>query len=755
MTLLWLNSCSQKEQVQSFNDGPSSSDDPRPEQVLTMDQIERQVFIPGELVVKFSDEMVARIESRSADPLSAAAQELGLKRMERLFPHAGEYEPRTRAEGLHTYYVVEFDSEISLSEAQSLLFNCEGVDNVEKRNVIKNTATNDELFNNIWGYLPSNNYNIGVETAWEYTMGDPSVVVCVVDEGIQLNHPDLSWNCGDKHYNFVRNTDKINTPGDHGTHVAGIVAATGNNGVGVAGVAPGDYAKKKRGITLMSAQVFEGNSSARSFENAIKWGADNGAVISQNSWGNNYDFNNDGRLTGQELDYALNDRIASYTADAVNYFIKYAGCDNDGNQLPDSPMKGGIVVFAAGNDGIANGVPASYEPIVAVGAVAKNGRLASYSNYGEWTDICAPGSEIASCVLNNYAYLDGTSMACPYVSGSLALLLSQFAGEGFTNDDLLEILMAGTKADLIDTRGREMGPYLNVGAAMEYGVDKFKRENNHAPVISTTYMGGEFTTLTFRQWENVSIPFTVTDEDGDNLIVETEIEGRGRLVQDENQPEIYNFNLTCELVSDFTPKKAKIIAMDLYDGVAEFEFEYQVLENRPPTAVAGALKNYLLPDAPQSVTVDLLSAFTDPDEEELRYSVRVSPESVAQATIEGTQLKLVKKTNGLATVTVTASDYMGAKAESSFNVLARDASYEIDYYPNPVRDILNIRTAEEKTSDVKVKIASVNGSVAVDKTIQCSAFNPGKVDMTHCAPGQYRLMLETNGKNYEFTIVKL
>lgn len=102
---------------------------------------------------------------------------------------------------------------------------------------------------------------------------------------------------------------------------------------------------------------------------AIKWAADHGAVICQNSWAYSYDMNGDGKLNSSELAKALAGKVNTSDRVAIDYFIKYAGCDNNGNQLPDSPMKGGLVVFAAGNENIKNGVPANYEPVVAVAAI--------------------------------------------------------------------------------------------------------------------------------------------------------------------------------------------------------------------------------------------------------------------------------------------------------------------------------------------------------------------------------------------------
>ena len=116
--------------------------------------------------------------------------------------------------------------------------------------------------------------------------------------------------------------------------------------------------------------------------------------------------------------------------------------DNSGNQLPNSMMKGGVVIFAAGNDGIENGAPANYAPVIAVGAISKDGTKASYSNYGSWCDIAAPGTDIVSTLPNGqYGNLTGTSMACPHVSGVAALVVSYCGGPGFTNDMLKEKLL--------------------------------------------------------------------------------------------------------------------------------------------------------------------------------------------------------------------------------------------------------------------------------------------------------------------------
>lgn len=716
---------------------------------LTPDQIEKAMFVPGELVVKFTPEMAEMIEKGQADPSADIAAELGLKSIERLFPYAGEYEARTRAEGLHTFYIVDFDTRVPVSTAQKLFESVEGVQLVEKTSV-KKLYTNDTRYSSQWEYKTTNNYNIHAEEAWQYTMGKPEVVVCVVDEGIQLDHEDLAWNCGTTHYNFVRSNTTI-VGGDHGTHVAGSIAAVGNNGKGIIGIAGGDYSKSKRGVTLLSAQVFQGNSSARAFETAIKWGADNGAVISQNSWGNNYDFNGDGQLTGQELTYALNDEITASMAAGIDYFIKYAGCDKNGNQKPDSPMKGGVVIFAAGNDGIINGVPANYDPNITVGATNSSGRLTSWSNYGPWVDICAPGDNIISCVpTSSYGGMSGTSMACPHISGAAALICSYFGKQGFTNADLEDILVSGATPGLINCSGKDMGPYLNLEGSIKYGIDKYRRQTNEAPVIETSYTGN----FEFCQWQNVSIPFMITDPDEDVVTVTTEIDGRGKLIKDEKVDHQYNFTVLCEAVTDFTPKKAKIIATDTYKAVTTKEFTYKVIKNRAPE-VAGSIDNVLFTDSERAVTIDLSNLFTDADNEPLRYSAKVDNDKITSVDVDGNFLAVKRLGNGLATVTVKAKDYMGDEASFTFKTLSRDESYDVDYYPNPVRNFLNIRISSTQGKDVKVKITSASGEVKFDDTVVCSAFNPGQVDMSSYAPGQYSLKLSFNDKQYENVIIKL
>ncbi|HIZ87374.1 MAG TPA: S8 family serine peptidase [Candidatus Coprenecus pullistercoris] len=814
---------------------------------------------------------------------------VGVRKIERTFPYAGKFEKRTREAGLHLWYDVYFDENTGLTRAGEQFGAIDGVDYVEYRPQIvpiggpirpytsaepapANALTelyNDPQLSGQWHYYNDGTKptavagcDINVLPVWQrgivgsrYTMDGREVIVSIVDGGIDYSHEDLAanlWNNpvtsdpNELHGKSFVNGYATVVADDHGTHVAGTVAAVNNNGKGVAGVAGGDAAKGIEGVRLMSCQIFADEASGNS-AGAIKWGADHGAVISQNSWG--YKKGTATTITQSERD-------------AIDYFIANAGYDENGNQV--GPMAGGVVIFAAGNDAVATCYPGQYEPCIAVAALGPDFKHAWYTNYGSWIDVCAPGGDtdkalevLSTAPGNSYALMEGTSMACPHVSGLAALLVSYFGGEGFTNEalrdmiensardisqyegsqytghglidaeralaaastiapDPIDDLQLSVRANFIDysftvpadeddtkpsyayiyyskepiniedsmavealpkdtvnlsaykvgdrVSGAVSGLEFETKYYVSASVSDFARNRSELCPVEEVTTGAnslpvfkpsdELDTLV-KIPNNLELDLTVVDADGHTLtpVLPSDAPATVRMLNDSTVRVTVS-----SLDAGIGSHTVELTVNDGFGGEAVKVINVEVIDNIAPTVTAEPEPVVMSMDG--TVELNLADYFYDGDGDMLIYRIKYSVNGVVNGTTSGDKLTLTPLSEGSTVMTITAYDAMDATASIDLSVTVGNGSSgavetQVQCYPNPVVDMLNVRTQEEVTG-ATVEILSLSGAVKrSEKDVTISMDKPFSIDLSGLPGGVYTVVIRTGSNVLTSEIAKL
>ena len=516
---------------------PVSDDAVAGELLVRFDEGVSEILDQAGLITKSGESAASRSGVLTVDEILDLVEGY---QIERVFPVDMRSEEKMREEGLHLWYVVRFSDKYPVEKVAADLARLGEVSRVEFNRTLKRANQNKAVplsadaieqmaasakaakYND--PHLPLqwhmvNNGDLGntkfvagadvnVEKAWELCTGNPSIIVAVLDEGVDFSHPDLKANmwvnekeiwrssedndgngyAGDVYgYNFAAQSGIISTNGrydtGHGTHVAGVIAAANNNSIGISSIAGGTA--ENPGVKIMSCQIFSGALAGTVLDEvrAIKYAADNGAVILQCSWGyisgaaNPYDW----QPQFSSDDQWKNSNMLEYKA--LDYFVHNAGS-------PDGVVDGGIIVFACGNEyAPAASYPAAYPDYVSVAATAPDYTPAVYTNYGPGTTICAPGGDqdyyyeygeglnkgSIGCVLSTlpynvtgtasplagYGYMEGTSMACPHVSGVVALGLSYAA-------NLHKHVKAEEVKELLHSTARPVEQYWNLDTPKQF-----------------------------------------------------------------------------------------------------------------------------------------------------------------------------------------------------------------------------------------------------------------------------------------------
>ena len=803
--------------------------------------------IRGWIRIKLSEEgpealrtgQFTRGEAATGDgDIDEVAAALGATEVRRVFRDGGRFAERRRRYGLHLWYDIRFDEEIPVSRAGAEFAALPGVAYAEPVYRIQRLDAaaipaealyeppvpaaeegqwpfDDPMLSQQWHYYNDGTIS-GTEAGadmnlfegWKTTAGSPAVIVAVTDSGVQFDHEDLAANMwvneaelngtegvdddGNGYvddiygWNFVRDSGTI-VPEDHGTHVAGTVAAVNNNGIGVCGVAGGTG--NGDGVRIMTCAIYDYMGYGTATPTGYVYAADNGAVISQNSW-----------------NYPMINILPEDMSVAFDYFIDNAGIGPDGEQT--GPMKGGVIIFAAGNEFSPKvGCPSDDPRVITVTSMMADYVKASYSNYGTEADIFAPGGagerdaafpqqgQVYSTGLDNtYTYHSGTSMACPHVSGVAALIVSHYGANasGFTNEELKTILLRSYRnVDMWQTRP-------DIAAGLGAGlVDASLMELENPGVPPEAPAGLEVAEGTVEERLTVSVTGLPADGNGMGIAYVNL-----RYAPEEARAESgawTSVTIPCRMspgealeyevsgLTDATTYVFEAGAIDRFGNESGYVGgEGRTIDhiNRPP-AIQKPLPGVELPDAageePFVTAVELSDYFTDPDlpADELSYAARSNDESVATVSVSGSMLTVEGLKLGATYVSVTVTDLAGESIVKNMSVKVLEERFPEDpptpippeegveltegaltLFPNPAPDALFIGVGGEagKRADIRVYDSAAREVVRLDGAAFGSEGELKDViryDVSGLVPGSYTVRVKlADGRELRSTFVK-
>ncbi|MEZ5172350.1 MAG: S8 family serine peptidase [Bacteroidia bacterium] len=375
-------------------------------------------YFDGQLYIKLKDEIKLPLFDKSgliqnADFLKEFENKYGVEKIRASFFFSKNPQLRNT---LRIYFSEADEIQSFIKDLSSL----PQIEYVEPVPLHRTTLTPNDLGGNSTnGTGQWSLWKINAQAAWDITVGNSAVVVAVVDDAVQITHPDLQNVClpGRDVSDQDNDPNPPDNTFDHGTHVAGIIGAQTNNGTGVASIG--------FGVSILPVKSTNQAEFITDGYEGLVWAIENGADVVNMSWGGS-GFSQ----TGQNImDIGYNQNV--------------------------------VLVAASGNDDVSDlFYPAAFDHVITVASTSSSDAKSGFSNYGAWIDISAPGSSIRSTVpTSSYDFKSGTSMASPLVAGLCGLMLS--ANSLLTPDEILDCLQQS--ADNIDANNPNYIGQLGAG----------------------------------------------------------------------------------------------------------------------------------------------------------------------------------------------------------------------------------------------------------------------------------------------------